>query len=720
MNVFTAAPHHDVLALVLQIAVLLFSARMLGEFAQRLGQPSVVGEILAGIVLGPSILGRIFPVLTGLIIPETPVQGYLLETISMLGAIFLLLVTGLETDLQLVRRHARTALGVSAGGIFLTFSTGFLLGQMLPVFLIGEGQSRLIFSLFIATAMSISAIPVIAKVLIDLKLMRRDIGQTIIAAGITDDTVGWILLSIVVGLVGGTGISASNAFGSIGKVLGFMIFSFTVGRWLVKKALDFTQDELKSRDRLLTLVIVMTFAWSALTQALHIEPVLGAFVMGILFGQMPRLPHEVREKIESVAMGIFSPIFFAVAGLKVDLLRLFDPQLMLIAVCVIFVATFGKVAGTYFGARVIGRRDHWTALSFGAALNARGAMEIIIATIGLSLGILSRDMFSIIVIMAIATSLMAPAALKWVMQHIKPDEQEAARLNKEEMASGSPIAKIHRVLMPVRQRRFDQAHQAPAQIIKKNLLGKMSEQNKLSVTLFSVASVEQKKSDVYFDVDDFKTDKAKEVISKMAVNKDPVQAILEEAQKNYHLLILGGSEGRKNRDNLFSPVIDDLVRMSPCATLVIHANEFPQNWKPEKILIPTNGSMAAKRAAELAFLLASPESSQVLVLNVVVQSQDEWPTEFHGASHERQLEISRRLTDELKDLGQANKITTTSEIRVGHDPESEILDAAIKGKVDLMIIGTDVRPASERLFLGPKVEKILRNAPCPVIVLNTI
>src|SRR5690606_25658936 len=125
----------------------------------------------------------------------------------------------------------------------------------------------------------------------------------------------------------------------------------------------------------------MTFTWGALTQGLGLEAVLGAFIMGILFGQMPRLPDSVTHTLESIALGIFAPIFFAVAGLKVNLLNLLQPQLILIALAVIAVASLGKVVGTYLGARLIGRRDHWTALSFGAGLNARGAMEIIIATI---------------------------------------------------------------------------------------------------------------------------------------------------------------------------------------------------------------------------------------------------------------------------------------------------------------------------------------------------
>ncbi|HEV2736481.1 MAG TPA: cation:proton antiporter, partial [Longimicrobiaceae bacterium] len=202
-QVFTAAPHHDVLVLVIQIALLLFVARALGEIAQRLKQPAVVGEILAGILLGPSLLSGFFPVLGEWIVPHSRTQGYLLEVVSLFGAMFLLLITGLETDLRLIRRQARTAMGASLGGILVPFGLGYALGSYLPTSLLADPERRLVFALFIATALSISAIPVIAKVLMDLKLMRRDVGQAILAAGMTDDAIGWMLLSVVLGLAGG-------------------------------------------------------------------------------------------------------------------------------------------------------------------------------------------------------------------------------------------------------------------------------------------------------------------------------------------------------------------------------------------------------------------------------------------------------------------------------------------------------------------------------------
>ena len=723
MEIFTAASHNDVLALVTQIAILLFTARALGEIAQRLGQPSVIGELLAGILLGPSILGKLFPFVIGYIIPEKGVQGYLLEAISLIGAMFLLFITGLETDIHLIRRYAKVSVAAAAGGIIVPFASGFLLGQSLPDFLLtstnASANERLIFSLFIATAMSISAIPVLAKILFDLKLMRRNIGQAMIAAGMVDDTIAWILLSIVAGLASGKAVTALSVLGTIGTVLAFMIISFTIGRWFVKKSLDFVQDQTTSPHRLLTLTVILIFAWGSLTQMLHLEPVLGAFVMGILFGQMPRLPQVVRTSLNEISLGIFAPIFFAVAGLKVNVLNLLNPPLILITLGVIAVATGGKIIGTYLGVRFLGKKDHWSALSFGAALNARGAMGIIIATIGLSLGILSQPMFSIIVVMAIATSLMAPLLLRWTIKFVKPDEQELRRLQQEELTRASIINKIHRVLIPVRSRESENSISL-MQIIKSRILHNINAKTKLSITLLSVGPHGSKEKNIKFLNELSQLFSGQELLRKVVESSDSVSTILDEAHKDYDLIVLGASNKSANSEIIFSPLIDSLVQLSPCSTVVVDPKTISADWSPKKILVPTKGSLAAKHAAEFAYLLTPTQNETVIILNVVVREPNNWHFDIHDDLFKRQMKISQHMVEELKELGKLRGVKTSVRVEIGPDPETVILDVAGKENSDLIILGTDVRAASDRLYLGPRVERILRNSPFPVLILNSI
>lgn len=720
MDVFSAAPHHDVLVLVIQVAILLLVARTMGEIAQRLNQPSVVGEILAGIILGPSLIAGFFPGVGEWIIPQTATQGYLLEVVSLIGAMFLLLITGLETDIRLIKRHARTAMGVSGGGIIVTFATGFVLGQNLPDFLLADTGERLVFSLFVATALSISAIPVIAKVLMDLNLMRRDVGQTIIAAGMSDDTIGWILLSIVAGIASGESVTAGSVLQIVGSVLAFMLVSFTVGRWMVKKLLAYVQDQVKSADRLLTLVVVLTFLWGAITQALNLEAVLGAFVMGILFGMMPRLPDEVHHKLESIALGIFAPIFFAVAGLKVNVINLFEPRLLIITGIVILIATVGKIVGTYMGARFIGKKDHWTSLSFGAGLNARGAMEIIIATIGLRLGILSQDMFSIIVVMAMATSLMAPSALKWVLSKVEMGAEEEERLKKEEMEAGSIVAGIHRVLLPVR-RRETAPDKRSTQSLESQILARLGQQNDLSVTLMTVAQKGNKQEcEKYLD-ELGKMFEGIEVTKKVVADVQPDKAILEEVEKDYDLLVLGATEKEPGRRHLFSSFIDYMVRVAPCPVMIVQPYDDQETWNPKRILVPTNGTAASNNAAELAFALArNNQSCEVTGMNVMeAESRSERPYRLSRELGVSKAEIAKELVGELKERGNAYNVNTEAVVESGEEVEVVVNDFARRNDIDLMILGTNIRPGSHRLYLGPRVENMLEDSKCAVVVFNT-
>lgn len=714
---FTAASHHDVLLLLIQMCVLLAAARLLGELAIRFGQPSVVGEISAGIILGPSCLSAAVPVLGKYIVPQTQVQGYLLEVVSLIGAMFLLLITGLETDVRLVKRHARTAAGVSFGGIFVTFATGYLLGMYLPDELLTNPDQRIVFALFVATAMSISAIPVIAKVLMDMNLMRRDIGQTILAAGMSDDTNGWVLLSIVAALAAGHDIGPFQVAGAIGKVLVFLLVCFTLGHWLLKKAVAYTQDEIKSRDRLLTLVVVFAFAFGAVSQALGLEAVLGAFICGILLSTMRRIPSSVTHTLESIALGIFAPIFFGVAGLKVDVKGLFEPSLAGYAFLVILVACGGKIVGTYLGARLIGKKDHWTALSFGAGLNARGAMEIIIATIGLSLGILSQTMFSIIVLMAMVTSLMAPTALRYTLRHVVPTDEELERLQSEERAAKSTLRDLHRVLVPVRMRA--EGH-GPAQAVESSIVRTLAETGELSVTLLTVVPKgERAAGQAYLDglAEMFSTPG---LVKKVIESDKPVKAILDESEKDYQMLMVGATEaGTSNSDGtLFSPAIDELIQLSACSSLIFKAPDNLSNGEIREILVPTNGSEDSLRAAELAFRLSAGGGATVRFLHIIVRETELSLISDRTEQLEYDLGRGHQIVSELVAYGESVGAQCTGEVRIKDSVASGILMVLSKHPADLVILGTNVRPGGDQLFLGAEVERVVKNAPCAVIVSN--
>lgn len=709
--------HNDILKLLIQISVLLITARIFGEIAQRLGQPSVLGEIIAGIILGPSLLGNVFPFIHGWIIPVTEIQKSLLEVITLIGAMFLLLITGLETDLQLIKHHAKKALGIAFGELPVSLACGFAFGYFIPDSFLVDPSQRIIFALFIAIAISLSAIPVIAKVLMDLKLIRRDIGQLTLAVGMFDDTVAWILLSIVLGLIGGEIISVGSVSYSFAKVVLFVALSFYLGKIIVKHLLDFTINRINSRDKILTLIIVFTFALGAVVQAIGLEAILGAFIAGIIFAQQPAVPKESINKLESTTFGIFAPIFFASAGLKVNIIDLFRTDLILIGAGLITVAVLSKFIGAYIGARFFARTDHWTALSFGAGLNARGAIQIIVATIGLSFGILSQEIYSLIIITAVVTSLMAPVLLRWTLKKVKPEAAEIKRLQQEELLKDNLLNRVHRVLLPVRRREISQA--SPSKIIEAKILERISRKSDLNLTLLTISSENEKAESQQFLNTLAGFFKNLPVNKKTVESKNPLESILDEVRKDYDLLIVGATERNKNSDMIFNPIVDNLVRISPCTSIVVQSKVTSEEWRPSRILVPTNGSLASKRAAEVAFGIAYHEHDQVHILNVVETKPDS-PLDMEGSLRERRLTFAHQTVEELKKLGESLNVNTFTEIEIGEEPDSVILKLSSEKNFDLIILGTDIRPGTDKLYLGPRVERILNNCTCPVLVVNSV
>src|SRR5262245_51222403 len=280
---------HAVLLLLVQLALLLIVARLGAELCKRLGLPAVVGELASGIALGPSLLGHFAPEVAAFLFPPVAEQFHLLEVVGTLGMVLLLLLTGLETDLRLLRNLGRAALIASVMGMLLPFATGFVLGSLTPDSYLADPSRRVLFSFFLATAMSISAMPVIAKILMDLDLTKRNIGLVILSAGVVDDTTGWLILSVIAG-VAQTGEANLVKLGltlawTFGFVIGAALVLYPVLRFLMRMA----ADRFRSKDTDLVLIAVTTLGCAALTEWIGIHAVFGAFIAGVVVRQVPRL-----------------------------------------------------------------------------------------------------------------------------------------------------------------------------------------------------------------------------------------------------------------------------------------------------------------------------------------------------------------------------------------------------------------------------------------------
>jgi Kef-type K+ transport system membrane component KefB len=703
--------HQEILKILVQLLLLLFAARLLGEISQKLKQPAVIGEIIAGVILGPSILGNI-----EFISPYVNLYQYpsvMLEIVSLLGALMLLFITGYEIDLGLIKHHFKSASSTALGGLVIPFLSGFFICYLIPDKLLVNPEERFIFSLFIATAMSVSAIPVIAKVLIDLNLLRRDIGQITIAAGMIDDTVAWIILSFVLGLIQIGSVTVSDSVYAIVKVLLFVSLSFFIGRVLAKELTQFVQDKIQSRYKIITLIFIFILLFSATAQAIHLEAVFGAFIAGIVFSQVSSLPKDALVRIESITFGVFAPIFFASAGLKVDIKALLNIDLALLALILIVVATLSKIVGAYLGARFLAGIDHWTALSFGAGLNARGAIQIIIATIGLSFNVITPEIFSVIILMAVVTSILSPILLKFTLGKVIPQEAELKRLEHEAITKDYLIKSLNRILLPVRIRPDFEKKMIEAKIIQQ-----IASKKDLSITLLTVTDEQHKNESITFLDNLAKLFPASDLNKKVVVSNNPLESIITEAKKSYDLIVIGATERSAQSQKIFNPLVDELIRLSPCRSLVIQGSGYRDTWQPNKILVPSNASLASKRAAELAFSLVNNPHQEVIIITVIEEKKDIYNLDVEGNVRERQKNFAMQSLLELKKLGESVGVNVNVLVEFGADVENVILSKAIEHKTDLVIVGTDVRPAGESLYIGPRVERLLNNCSCPVAVFN--
>ncbi|HEX5696412.1 MAG TPA: universal stress protein, partial [Acidimicrobiia bacterium] len=323
-----------------------------------------------------------------------------------------------------------------------------------------------------------------------------------------------------------------------------------------------------------------------------------------------------------------------------------------------------------------------------------------IATIGLSLGILSQTMFSIIVVMAIVTSLMAPIALRYTIARVDMGAEEKERLRKEAALSSSFLGQVRRVLLPVRPGP-DVGHTRELQV---SILNRLSSLQDMTVTLVAVVAPEGKGEATRHLADLESLFQGPRVKSRVVTGSDPVRAILGEAERDYDLMVLGTPSIDDASDNLFGPLIDDLIKLSPCPTILVRGVERREGLG--RILVPSNGTPAARRAAELGFAIAE-EDSEVDGIYVIT------PT-LVGATRDHSAEV----TAELEVVGGAMGKVPHMTVRRHSTAEIGILAYIEETNPDLLILGTEVRAGTTRLHLGPRVENLVRLAPCPVVVLN--
>ncbi len=409
--------HAEIITLLVALGVLLGAARLLGEIARKLGQPAVIGELFAGILLGPTLLGNFWPRASQTLFPPEGPLPVSLHALTTVAITLFLLVAGMEVDLSTIWKRRRAALSVGIGGMVVPFALALPFAWLMPVAMdAGADASSLTFPLFFATAMAISALPVVAKILIDLQLFKTDIGMTVIAAAVFNDIVGWLVFALILALMGRAGATGPELWQTVTLTLLFAGFMLTLGRAAVERILPWLHAHCSVPGSVLGFAATGAALCAAFTEWLGVHAIFGAFIFGIALGDSRHLRQSTRETIDQFVSFIFAPLFFASIGLRIDFAANFDLALVLL---VLVIATLGKVGGCLVAARWTGfpRRDAW-AVAFG--LNARGAMEIILGLLALQAGLIGEKMFVALVVMALVTSMTSGSLMQRALGRVKP------------------------------------------------------------------------------------------------------------------------------------------------------------------------------------------------------------------------------------------------------------------------------------------------------------
>jgi len=415
---------HHLLIFLLQVGLLLGSALILGRLAVRLKMPAIVGELCAGVILGPSVLHHVSPQVAPWLFPAETEQFHMLDAIGQVGVLLLVGITGAHIDLGLVRKRGAAAAKISGFGLVIPLGLGIGTGFLVPASMLGGGTDPLVFALFLGVAMCVSAIPVIAKTLMDMKLLHRNIGQLTLTAGMVDDAFGWFMLSVVSAMAT-SGVRTGNVLLSLVYLLGVIAFALVIGRPLISKLFRLANRS-KDATPVVATVTTLVILSAAGTHALGLEAIFGAFICGILISEYGKPDPARLAPLRTVVVSVFAPIFFATAGLRMDLTALTRLDVLGAAVLILAVAIVGKFIGAYIGART-SRLSNWEALALGAGMNARGIIEVIVAMVGLRLGVLNTETYTIIILVAVVTSLMAPPILRIAMARVEQTEEEELR-----------------------------------------------------------------------------------------------------------------------------------------------------------------------------------------------------------------------------------------------------------------------------------------------------
>jgi Kef-type K+ transport system membrane component KefB len=393
--------------LLTQMSIVLLITVACGWLALKLGQARVIGEIIGGILIGPSVFGRFVPHLSAKLFPPSSFAPF--ETLSTVGLVLFLFLIGMELDYEHLYRQRVTAVMASGMSILLPFAMGALLAHSLRIRFAPHGIGSIPFVLFLGIAMSITAFPVLARILEERNLQGTALGTTAILCAAVDDVVAWSLLAFALALTGGEEDAPTSLLFRLAGLVVYLFLMLVVLRplaaYLVRR-----RTNPKLTLELLGVVVAGALLSAAATDKIGVHPLFGAFLAGVCFPRVPHWQLALRERLDMLISVLLLPLFFALTGMRTRLDLLNDTAMWLWAALVLVAAVFGKMGGAVLAARWSGQS--WrNAVALGALLNTRGLVELIVLNIAYSLGVFSPTLFTMLVVMALITTMLTTPIL---------------------------------------------------------------------------------------------------------------------------------------------------------------------------------------------------------------------------------------------------------------------------------------------------------------------
>jgi Kef-type K+ transport system membrane component KefB/nucleotide-binding universal stress UspA family protein len=615
----------------------------------------------------------------------------------------------METNLALVNRKRRAVISTSLFGIAVPFVCGVALAYALPAELVPSSATRLVTALFLGTALSISSVKIVGMVLMEIGAIRRDLGQLILATAILDDSLAWIIIAIISGIAAYGAVNFEHVGMSIGLTALFLAASLTAGRRAVARIIVWCNDNLATEVPVISAILLIMLTMALTTELIGVHSALGAFIAGILIGQSPILTEHIESQLRGFIIAFFSPVFFAVAGLGMDLRTLLDPTLLGFTLAVILIASIGKFLGALAGG-MLGGLNWLESLALATGLNARGSTDVIIATIGLSMGALSNQLYTMIVAMAVVTTMAMPPTLRWMIGRVPLRDEELRRLENEEAEQTESVPQMERALVYL-----DASANGGLTAI---LAGLFAAREGVLTTVLETSRQEGDKTPgrtrlmeaAQAALRDVAAPAIEQLVQTRTVQAE--DAVEKEAAKGYSIAFVGIGQPICTTEPRFEEPLQALVAAfdGPVAILLNGGRYEASHAAPLNILVPTGGSAEARLATEIALTLAAASRGSLAALHVFDPRED--TLLLRGRA--RRLGIS--VLVEAHRLGKRSGVAVKGLTATSPRPETEIRRVARRGRYDLVVLGTALRHG-ETKFLGPHTLALVQSLRTPVLLI---